>query len=278
MEKNELKAAIEALIFAADHPISIGKLAGVLGMGGMGSKAETSETEGEEDGAGAPAVETADASNSESTASPESIGAAEPAEPAEAATSGRPLIKEAVEELIKEYAERGGALVIERVAGGFQMRTRVEHAPWIKKLYKIGVRKISRPAMESLAIVAYKQPITRGELESIRGVDSGGVLGTLMEKRLIKIVGRKEAPGRPPVYGTTKEFLETFDLKNLSHLPGLKDIEILNEEMENADVTFEATEDTLAGGDNVEAQGRGDDARGEGEGQRPDGDGTGDEG
>lgn len=260
MEKNELKAAIEALIFAADHPISIKKLAGVLEISGP------AETEAEEatpdEGAGA--------------------NAAEPGEPIEQSeptvASGSGLVKEAVEELVKEYSERGGALVIERIAGGFQMRTRAEHAHWIKKFYKIGMRKISRPAMESLAIVAYKQPVTRGELESIRGVDSGGVLGTLMEKRLIKIVGRKETPGRPPVYGTTKEFLETFDLKNLSHLPGLKDIEIINEEMENADVTYEVTEDIGAGGDNVEAQGRGDDHRGQGEGQPPDGDGAGDEG
>ena len=85
--------------------------------------------------------------------------------------------------------------------------------------------------MEALSITAYKQPTTRGELEAIRGVDSGGVLKKLMDRRLIKIVGRKDTPGRPAVYGTTKEFLEAFELKDLSNLPTIKDT-LLNEEFE----------------------------------------------
>lgn len=139
-------------------------------------------------------------------------------------------IKEAVEDLIEEYRSSGRGILIEEVAGGYQFRTNPDSSPWLRKFFKIGMQKISKAAMESLAVIAYKQPVTRGELEAVRGVDSGGVLATLMEKRFIKITGRKEVPGRPVVYGTTKEFLETFDLKDLSCLPSLKDIQRMEEE------------------------------------------------
>jgi len=142
----------------------------------------------------------------------------------------RPAIKEALAELIEDYRARAGGFLLEEVAGGFQFRTNPEFSPWLRKFFKIGMQKISKAAMESLAVIAYKQPVTRGEIEAVRGVDSGGVLATLMEKRFIKIVGRKEVPGRPVVYGTTKEFLETFDLKDLSCLPTLKDIQKMEEE------------------------------------------------
>lgn len=154
----------------------------------------------------------------------------------------KPLIKEALNELIEDRMnDASTGICIEEVAGGFQFRTKAESAPWLRRFFKIGMQKISKAAMESLAIVAYKQPLTRGELEAIRGVDSGGVIATLMDRRFIKIVGRKEAPGRPVVYGTTKEFLETFDLKDLSCLPSLKDLKLLEEE--------NATEENAAEGE-----------------------------
>ncbi len=139
-------------------------------------------------------------------------------------------IRSALEELVEDYRRRNGGFFIEEVAGGYRFRTSPEAAPWLRRLFKIGMQKISKAAMESLAVVAYKQPVTRAELEAVRGVDCGGVLATLMDKRFIKIVGRKEVPGRPVVYGTTKEFLETFDLNDLSCLPSLKDIQKLEEE------------------------------------------------
>src|SRR3990170_2477324 len=90
--------------------------------------------------------------------------------------------------------------------------------------HPIGFQKLSKASMETLSMIAYKQPITRMEIEELMGVDSGGVLKTLMDRNLIKIIGRKEVPGRPAVYGTTKEFLEVFDLKDLACLPTLKEI------------------------------------------------------
>jgi segregation and condensation protein B len=153
-------------------------------------------------------------------------------------------VRAALNELMEEYKARSGGIFIEEVAGGYRLRTNPENAPWIKRLFKTGPKRMSRASMETLSIIAYRQPVTRGELEAIRGVDSGGVLSTLLERRLIKITGRKETPGRPVVYGTTKTFLETFDLRDLSCLPTLKEIQALEAE----DDTQEASEDTLAEG------------------------------
>jgi len=102
--------------------------------------------------------------------------------------------------------------------------TAAEFVEWVKKLKKIKPFALSQPSLETLAIVAYKQPVLRTEIEKIRGVDSGGVLRTLLEKKLIKILGKKDVPGKPLVYGTSKRFLEMFGLKDLSGLPTLKDL------------------------------------------------------
>jgi segregation and condensation protein B len=133
-------------------------------------------------------------------------------------------LKEVLNELEQEYEERGGALEIVEVANGYQFRTRAEFAPWIGKMRQQRFARLSRAALETLAIVAYRQPVTRAEAEAIRGVDSGAVLGTLLERQLLRILGRKEVPGRPILYGTTPEFLELFGLRNLKDLPTLREI------------------------------------------------------
>jgi segregation and condensation protein B len=127
-------------------------------------------------------------------------------------------------ELIQEYRLRNTGLLIVEVAGGVQMVTNPSCAPWVKKLLTTSIpAKLSHQSLETLAIVAYKQPIIKAEIESIRGVNSDGVLRTLLERRLIKILGRKEVPGRPLLYGTTREFLQYFGLNDLSELPTLKE-------------------------------------------------------
>jgi segregation and condensation protein B len=136
----------------------------------------------------------------------------------------------ALQALQADYAAEGRGLQLVEVAGGFQITTRPDCAPWIKRLERTNEgAKLSRSAMETLALVAYKQPVVRAEIEQVRGVDSTGVLQTLLERRLIRIVGRKDAPGRPIMYGTTKQFLQTFGLKDLSDLPALRDIKELKE-------------------------------------------------
>ena len=133
-------------------------------------------------------------------------------------------IHEALDRLRQNYDSAGRGLQIVEVAGGYQIATRSECAPWIRALEKIKTAtRLSRSGLETLAIVAYKQPVTRGEVEAIRGVDSAGVLKTLLERRIVKIVGRREGLGRPMLYGTTTEFLQYFGLKDLSELPALKE-------------------------------------------------------
>ncbi len=174
MDDQQLKSAIEALLFVAGNPLSADRLKGLF-----------------ED------------------ASPEQIEA-------QLASLGR------------EYDDRGAGIMLAEVAGGHQLATRPEYASWIRKFKSVKASsKLSRPALETLAIVAYKQPITRTEVEAIRGVNIGGIMRNLMERRLVKIVGKKDVPGKPIMYGTTPEFLQYFGMKDLSALPTLKEFQEL---------------------------------------------------
>ena len=139
----------------------------------------------------------------------------------------RKLIREALQELQDDYESRTGAFVLREIAGGYQFRSRPEYVPWIKKLIQPKPARLSKAALETLAIIAYKQPVIRSDVEHLRGVDCGGVLRMLLERNLIRVLGRKEIPGRPIIYATTKQFLEVFDLKNLKDLPTPKEIEDL---------------------------------------------------
>jgi segregation and condensation protein B len=173
-----IKAVIEALVFASDAPLALEKICIIL------SGVEKSE------------------------------------------------IKEALEKLVLEYNERQGGIYLQEVAGGFQFRTRPEISPWVKKLKSTKPHSLSPQAMETLAIIAYKQPIVKSEIESIRGVDVGAPLKGLLDKKLIRIVGRKDVPGKPIIYGTTRKFLEVFNLKDLLDLPNLRELKELNQHQE----------------------------------------------
>jgi segregation and condensation protein B len=138
-------------------------------------------------------------------------------------------IQNALAELSKEYEARKGGFFLREVAGGYQIRTRPEYREWIKRLIQTKTLRLSRAALETLAIIAYKQPIIRSDIEHIRGVNCGGILRMLLERKLIRVLGRKEIPGRPLIYATTKQFLEVFDLKNLKDLPTPEEIETMGE-------------------------------------------------
>jgi segregation and condensation protein B len=142
-------------------------------------------------------------------------------------TVPRDDIKTALGQMAVACAAGARGLVLEEVAGGYQLRTPKEHASYVRKLLAAKPPRLSRPLLETVAIVAYRQPITRPEIEQLRGVDCGGVLDTLVERRLIKIAGRKEAPGRPIMYTTTPEFLELFGLKDLAGLPDLEELRLI---------------------------------------------------
>jgi len=144
--------------------------------------------------------------------------------------------KQALEEIREDYARDGRGLQLIEVAGGYQITTRPEYHDWIRELVDPKApTRLSIQALETLAVIAYKQPATLPEIIELRGVKSGGVLKTLLEKRLIRIVGRKEVVGRPILYGTTKEFLLHFGLKDLAELPKIEEFaEVLGEEVDVA--------------------------------------------
>ena len=141
-----------------------------------------------------------------------------------------PQIESIIRELKEQYQKGEQSFEIIEIANGYEMATKKDYAPWIMKIeLQKKVRQVTQSALETLAILAYKQPITRAEIEELRGVDVSAVLSTLMEKGLIKIVGKKEVPGRPFLYGTTDKFLNHFGLKSLQNLPSIEEIRNLVE-------------------------------------------------
>ena len=179
MEENNLKSAIEALIFASEKPITVEQLKKVLGD-----------------------IDTLS-------------------------------VNKIITELVDDYQAQNRGLRVVEIAGGFQMTTCSNFAPFLKKLFKNRYNdKLSKPALESLAIIAYKQPLTKAEIESLRNVNVDGVIKSLTDKNLIRICGRKKIPGRPFVFGTTREFLEHFGLKSLQDLPKIEDFTVLAQEKE----------------------------------------------
>lgn len=139
-----------------------------------------------------------------------------------------PQIKKLITEINDRYENNNSPLQIIEIAEGYQIVTRKEYANWIAKLIRSrNVQRLTKKALETLAIVAYKQPITKIEIENIRGVGSDAVIRTLIERNLITVVGREKAPGNPLLYGTTRFFMEYFGLKDLNHLPQLKEIDEL---------------------------------------------------
>jgi segregation and condensation protein B len=150
----------------------------------------------------------------------------------------KPDWRSALEELRADYARDGRGLQLVEVAGGWQITTRPEYNDWIRELLDPqSPTRLSIQALETLAVIAYKQPVTLPEIIELRGIKSGGVLKTLLEKRLIRIMGRKEVVGRPILYGTTKHFLLHFGLKDLSELPRIEEFaEVLGQEVDVAEL------------------------------------------
>jgi segregation and condensation protein B len=190
MEREEIKSAVESLLFVAEAPLTIQRLGEVLD--------------------GVPKQDI------------------------------RSILNELHAEL--EANQRGVRLV--EVAGGYQLRTAKVNADWVKKFLGGRPARMGRATLETLAIIAYRQPITRAEIEAIRGVDVDGVINTLLDRSLIRAVARKDVPGRPFLYGTTAEFLQLFNLKDLTHLPTLKEMtEITLAEIPGEELPVEGVEE-----------------------------------
>jgi segregation and condensation protein B len=163
-------------------------------------------------------------------------------------------VKELIHALNAEYAEQDRSFEIWEIAGGYQIRTRAEFSGYLQRLQKERALRLSQASLETLAIIAYRQPVTRAEIEDVRGVDAGATVKSLLERHLIRIAGQREVPGRPMLYGTTRRFLEIFGLESLKNLPTLRELDELAREQGLLDKTAKAAdgaegsgEDALAG-------------------------------
>jgi len=156
---------------------------------------------------------------------------------AEILETDRATVRPIIDALALRYATVDGGLRLEEVSEGFQLRTIPASAPYLQQLVRTRPFRFSRAALETLAIIAYRQPVTRAEVEYLRGVDSGGVVKTLLEKQLVRILGKKDVPGRPLMYGTSRDFLEFFGLRDLASLPTLKEFSELAPESLDSGLT-----------------------------------------
>jgi len=230
MEMQRLKSFLESLIFVSETPL---KLQDML-MAIQNYEDELSQPplpECESEPSESAEEDALEAASDEVPVDAESQLQAVAAKEAE--KTSRVEIQQALQEIAQEYLEnpmRG--IVLSEIANGWQFRTRPENAVILRQFFQPKPTKISKPSLETLAIIAYRQPVTRVEIDAIRGVDSGGVLKTLLEKNLVRIVGKKDEPGKPMLYGTTQDFLELFQLKGLQELPTLKEFRELEEEFQ----------------------------------------------
>jgi segregation and condensation protein B len=183
----ELKSIVEAILFAAQSPLSTKEIKNLL------AKAEETEESGE------------------------MVRAFKKTKEADIAA--------VIQELKVDYTQHGRSFQIQEVAGSFQLISQPQFSPWLKQLFgESSSNRLSQPALETLAIIAYRQPITRADIEGIRGVAVDGVMQTLLERGLVTITGRAEVPGRPMLYGTTRVFLERFGMNDLNELPAMEEL------------------------------------------------------
>ena len=157
-------------------------------------------------------------------------------------------LEKALDQISGHHRDGISGIVVHEVAGGWQLRTSPDNADYARRFLKVKPQRLTRAALETLAIIAYRQPVTRPEIEEIRGVDCGAVVKALLERKLVKILGKKEEPGRPILYGTTREFLEFFSLKDLASLPTLREFHELSEEHRDiVEKQPEAPQEAIAG-------------------------------
>ncbi len=227
-----LKAKIEAVIYAADEPVTLAQLAQIFVGEALAPGLPFDSVEPENG-------EPAETDTTESTGQPEL-----PIEDAETKKQtrlrdreARAAIQKIVDELIAEYANGDRGMEIREIAGGYRVATKAEYHDAVRSFVKSlkPQMKLSLQALETLAVVAYKQPVTAPEISEIRGVDTAGVLGGLMARKLITTAGRKQVIGRPILYKTTKEFLLRFGLKDVSELPSMEEFEKMAADMAESD-------------------------------------------
>jgi segregation and condensation protein B len=256
-----LKAKIEAVIYASEEPVTLVQLAGLLGqeaqseLDALAARQTTLHIAGEEPDQAPAEAEAAvdeppkveDAAVGAPSEAPEN--AAEKRVARERERKLREYLREIVDELIRDYTTPERGLEVREVAGGYRMATKPEYHDAVRGFVKSlkPPLKLSLQALETLAVVAYKQPVTAPEITEIRGVDSGGVLGSLMARKLITTAGRKQVIGRPILYKTTKDFLLRFGLKDVAELPSIEEFEKMAGELaEQEEIPMPEEKETAA--------------------------------
>jgi segregation and condensation protein B len=257
-----LKAKIEAVIYAAEEPITLAQLASIFSEDILAARSASghlfdaispenanapSSESADGDAPAEPPAETATAASDEGTVDAAATGQPSlPMEDAEARKQARVrdraarlAVQQIVDDLIAEYANGERGMEIREIAGGYRMATKAEYHDAVRSFVKSlkPQMKLSLQALETLAVVAYKQPVTAPEISEIRGVDTSGVLGGLMSRKLITTAGRKQVIGRPILYKTTKEFLLRFGLKDVSELPSMEEFEKMAADMAESDAS-----------------------------------------
>jgi segregation and condensation protein B len=221
-----LKAKIEAIIYAAEEPVTIDQIIAVVAD-------EISVEHASQPAEGSLPLEINDSGESRAEASaevdPDPALADAKQEAKQVRERGRRRVREILEQLAAEYDSQDHGMEIRQIAGGYRMSTKPEHHDVVRSFAKSlkPPMRLSLQALETLAVVAYKQPVTAPEISEIRGVDTSGVLGSLISRKLITTAGRKQVIGRPILYKTTKDFLLRFGLKDLSELPSIEEFEKL---------------------------------------------------
>jgi segregation and condensation protein B len=232
-----LKTKIEAIIYATESPVTVEQIVALV-----------KETE-------APLVATPDPDMQAAEHSPEPVVAGPVAVPPPEPTL-KSRVKAAIEELIAEYSAENHGIEIRPVAGGYRMATKPEHHDLMRgfaKSLKPPIR-LSLAALETLAVIAYKQPVTVPEISEVRGVDAGGVIATLLDRKLITTAGRKQVIGRPILYKTTKEFLMRFGLNEIAELPSMEEFEkLVSESFQNEMFEGEGSSATASGAEDASA-------------------------
>jgi segregation and condensation protein B len=235
LSRPEQRRALETLLFAATEPVSIKMLFEILIYNESTPIPLDSAIENSENG------------NGSSPTEDESVKAT--SEPNENPFSGEFFFEKLIEEINDELAQTGRPYSIIRVAGGFQFATRSEYGQLLALLYKAAnKRRLSQASLETLAVIAYRQPVTKPEIEQIRGISSGEIVNSLLDKGLVEIAGRKDSLGKPLLYKTTTEFLRVFGLNSLDELPRLRELEDISHNGEQAPLIEIDVKETIQSG------------------------------
>lgn len=238
-----LKAKIEAVIYAAEEPVTLAQLAAVFQQEILASESQVQDEFAQEPNSapvmdeGSPSELTSNAKTEQASLPISSLADDATKQARQRDKQVRAAVEAVVRELIAEYGSEDRGMEIREIAGGYRMATKAEYHDAVRSFVKRlkPPMKLSLQALETLAVVAYKQPVTAPEISEIRGVDSGGVLGSLISRKLIATAGRKQVIGRPILYKTTKEFLLRFGLNDVNELPSIEEFEKMAAEMADAE-------------------------------------------